>query len=200
MEQQLKQRLLGTVVLVAVAVIVLPLLLDGEGYRALQDIEIDAPKRPPFDYQQEGFTVPLKDPNTQDGLLEPPKPIDIKGLNDKDGKAVSPGQDEENQQLDDSNQEVSDKQPKSQPDIKTEPTTTWVIQIASFSIRANAAIARKKIAALNTKNITTEIEKEKVNGKDVYVVKAISDDYKSLSQFAESIKKDYPDAFIKERE
>ena len=186
MEQQLKQRLLGTVVLIASAVVVLPLLLDGEGYRVLQDIEIDAPKRPPFDYQQKGFTVPLKELNTRGDLLEPPKPIDVKGFNDNGGEAASLEQDEGSEKPD--------------PDAEAEPTTTWVIQIGSFSVEENASAARKKIATLDTKNISTEIEKEKVNGQDVFVVKAISDDYQSLSQFAESIKKDYPDAFIKERE
>ena len=187
MEQQLKQRLLGTVVLVAVAVIVLPLLLDGEGYRALQSIEIDAPQRPPFKYQQKDFIVPLKDLNNE--ILEPPMPIDVKEFN---GDANEPTPPEQN--------EPEAEPPPTQTTVPSEAVATWVVQVGSFSIEANAAEARKKLDAMNVENTTTEIEIEKVNGQDVYVVKVVSDDYAALGEITELIKEDYPDAFIKERE
>ena len=195
MEQQLKQRLSGTVVLVAVAVIVLPLLLNGEGYRALQRIEIDAPHRPLFNYRQKDFTVPLQELNEQADLLNPPQPMDIKEFDGNREEAVYSEEDNIGEQS------APMLEPSAKPPTAdSELTTTWVVQVGSFSIEANALEARKNLAAMNTENIAVAIETEKINGQDIYVVKVISDDYAALSKTAELIKKDYPDAFIKERE
>ena len=195
MEQQLKQRLSGTVVLVAVAVIVLPLLLNGEGYRALQRIEIDAPQRPLFNYRQKDFTIPLQELNEQTDLLNPPQPMDIKGFDDNKEEAVYSEEDNIG------GRSVPMLEPSAKPPTaNSELTTTWVVQVGSFSVEANALEVHKNLAAMNTENIAAEIETEKVNGQDIYVVKVISDDYAALSKVAELIKKDYPDAFIKERE
>ena len=185
MEQQLKQRLLGTVVLIAIAVIVLPLLLDGEGYRALQSIEIDAPQRPKYKYQQEGFTAPLKDLNNV--ILDPQPPIDVKQFNATEDKqsALEPS---------DSNSKTN------RAPLEAEATTIWVMQVGSFSVATNAEEVRQKLLALNVENTVVEIEMEEVNELDVYVVKVVSSDYQALSKVAGLIKKDYPDAFIKERE
>ena len=194
MEQHIKQRLLGTVVLVSIAVIVLPLLLDGEGYRAMQKIQIDAPQKPRFEYRQEGFTIPLNKPDEQKDLLEPPPPIDIKGLNDDMTEPPSP------EPIDASAQNPpASEMPLDEPS-DAELTTLWVMQVGSFSIEENALTARKKISAIEAMNTFTEIETETVNSLEVYVVKVISEDYETLSKIAELIKKDYPDAFIKERE
>ncbi|MBC6413450.1 MAG: hypothetical protein GDA45_00725 [Chromatiales bacterium] len=188
MEQQLKQRLLGTVVLVAVAVIVLPLLLDGEGYRAMQSIEIDAPQKPPIKYQQEGFMVPLKDFNST--VLEAPQPLDIKQFDATDGES-KPAQ---------PNATATEATTENVPPIENQATTTWVMQVGSFSIAKNADEVRKQLLGLNVKNTAIEVEPKKIQGLDVYIVKVISDDYRTLSEVAGLIKEDYPDAFIKERE
>ena len=185
MEQQLKQRLLGTFVLIAGAVIVLPLLLDGDGYRALQGIIIDAPQRPSFKYQQKDFTIPLQ--NSNDGILNPPQPMDIKAFDDT-------GEPKTEHEADNTTAENATP-PTSPPEL-----STWVVQVGSFSIEDNAIAARKKLLAMNVKNTVAEIESKKVNGLDVYVVKIVSDDYEILSGIMERIKTDYPDAFIKEEE
>ena len=212
MEQHIKQRLLGTVVLVSIAVIVLPLLLDGEGYRAMQKIEIDAPQKPKFEYHQEGFTTPLNEPNKQADLLDPPPPIDIKGFNDDLTEPPSPPIDIKGlnddlteqpsppKQIDASSQNHTSPEALSDEPMDAELTTLWVMQVGSFSVESNALAARKKINAMEAKNVFTEINTEMVNDREVYVVKVISDDYEALSKIAELIKKDYPDAFIKERE
>ena len=190
MEQKLKQRLLGTTVLVSIAIIVLPLILDGEGYRAMQLIEIDAPQRPKFKYNQNGFITPLNDLNKRNDLLNPPQPIDVKEFNGNASKAMPLEHEDEAKQ-------------GSTPDTpgsESELTTTWVMQVGSFSIEENALAVRKKLEAMDAKNTITEIESEKVNNQEVYVVKIVSDNYETLSEIAQLIKKDYPDAYIKERE
>ena len=195
MEQHIKQRLLGTVVLISIAVIVLPLLLDGEGYRAMQKIEIDAPQKPKFEYNQKGFTIPLNEPNKQADLLDPPPPIDIKGFNDDMTEEPPPPK-----QIDASSQNHTPPETLSDEPMDVELTTLWVMQMGSFSVEANALAARKKINAMEAENVFTEINTEMVDEREVYVVKVISDDYEALSKIAELIKEDYPDAFIKERE
>ena len=194
MEQHIKQRLVGTVVLVSVAVIVLPLLLDGEGYRAMQKIQIDAPQKPKFEYRQDGFTIPLNEPEKQADLLEPPPPIDVKGFNDDmtEPPPLEP--------IDASAQNPPASEMPSDEPVDAELTTLWVMQVGSFSIEENALAARKKINAMEVMNLFTEIETETVNSLEVHVVKVISEDYEALSKIAELIKEDYPDAFIKERE
>ena len=192
MERHIKQRLLGTVVLVSVAVIVLPLLLDGEGYRAMQSIEIDAPQKPKFKYHQEGFTMPLNEPDKQADLLEPPPPIDIKGFNDSMTASPEP--------IDASAQNRPSSEIPSDEPADDELTMLWVMQVGSFSVEENALMAREKITAIEAMNVFVNIETEMVDSRDIYVVKVVSDDYEALSKIAELIKKDYPDAFIKERE
>ena len=195
MEQHIKQRLLGTVVLVSIAIIVLPLLLDGEGYRAMQKIEIEAPQKPKFGYHQEGFTIPLNEPNKQTDLLDPPPQIDVKGFNDDMTDEPSP------KPIDASAQnQLSPEISSGEPAEDAALTTLWVMQVGSFSVEANALVARKKINAMEAKNTFTEIDMETIDGREVYVVKVISENYEALSKIAKLIKKDYPDAFIKERE
>ena len=240
MEQQLKQRLLGTIIMVAVAVIVLPLLLDGEGYRAMQRIEIEAPQRPEFGYRQDGFTIPIENLNNQNDLLNPPQPIDIKGFNgdaaetkpseearaneeggtsdtlDSEADETKPSEEaranEEGGTSDTPDSEADETKPSEEaradeeggtsdtPDSEAKLTTTWVIQVGSFSIEENALAVRNKLEAMEVKNTVAEIETEKVGGQEVHVVKIVSNDYEALSELTQLIKKDYPDAFIKERE
>ncbi len=192
MEQHIKQRLLGTVILVSVAVIVLPLLLDGEGYRAMQSIEINAPQKPKFEYHQKGFTIPLNEPDKQADLLEPPPPMDIKGFNDSMTAPPEP--------IDASAQNRPSSEMLSDEPADAELTTLWVMQVGSFSVEENAFVAREKINAIEANNMFVNIETEMIDSREIYVVKVVSDDYEALSEIAELIKKDYPDAFIKGRE
>ncbi len=52
MKQHLKQRLLGATVIVSLAVIFLPVVFDGDGYRQLSKVEIDVPERPRLSFEQ----------------------------------------------------------------------------------------------------------------------------------------------------
>ena len=52
MEQRLKQRLLGAVVIVSLAAIFLPLVFDGEGYQQLSRVDLEAPLSPRISFDQ----------------------------------------------------------------------------------------------------------------------------------------------------
>ena len=51
MDQALKQRLVGATILIALAVIFLPLLLDGEGADGQRTQPIEIPDRPEVEFQ-----------------------------------------------------------------------------------------------------------------------------------------------------
>lgn len=62
MKQHLKQRLLGATVIVSLAVIFLPAVFDGEGYRQLSRVEIDVPERPHISFEQNFPELPERTP------------------------------------------------------------------------------------------------------------------------------------------
>lgn len=78
MEQRFKQRLMGAVVLVALAVIFLPMLLSGPVERTRVDIELDMPPEPPVDAAP---TLPTADQFTDErpeaALANQPPPTNI---------------------------------------------------------------------------------------------------------------------------
>lgn len=62
MDNTLKQRLVGAVVLVALGVIFIPALLDGSGYRARQARTIEIPEKPVFPAVSEVTVKPIATP------------------------------------------------------------------------------------------------------------------------------------------
>ena len=52
MEQPMKERLAGAVILVALAVIVLPALFDGEGHREFSRVKVEMPEKPAIVFGQ----------------------------------------------------------------------------------------------------------------------------------------------------
>ena len=72
MDDRLKQRLVGAAVLVALAVIFLPMLLDGEPQPVERTVRLGLPERPAF--EGEGETIPLLDEPTQPEAHESGQP------------------------------------------------------------------------------------------------------------------------------
>lgn len=62
MKQHLKQRLLGATVLVSLAVIFLPIIFDGGGYRQLSKVEVDVPEQPHISFEQNFPELPERTP------------------------------------------------------------------------------------------------------------------------------------------
>jgi len=264
-EKHLKQRLLGTVILVSVAVIVLPLVLDGSGYKALQERQINAPPAPAIQYHKDGFTDPLRE-----GLLQAPTPIEIKEhdakgdaantlveqsdryqqppergadkstdtaagtatdaaaeraaktASEESAKGASPPDTATDTATDAATDAPPDateddsaanmsadtslaSPPKDtskelpQDDGAAKAATVWVLQVGSFSVEANAVATHKNLQAMDMQQAVVELNSEQIKGQKVYVVKISSSEYEALSKIANRIKKDYPDAFIKER-
>lgn len=86
MDKTLQQRLVGAVVLVALGVILLPALLDGDGYSSRHDRDIQIPAKPRFTILAEEKLKPVVVETPMDARREtleqaqvrtagPPKPI-----------------------------------------------------------------------------------------------------------------------------
>ncbi len=72
MDDRLKQRLVGAAVLVALAVIFLPMLLDGEPRPVERTVRLGLPERPAF--EGEGETIPLLEEPEKTGERTPAEP------------------------------------------------------------------------------------------------------------------------------
>lgn len=65
MEPVQQQRLIGAIVLVALAVIIIPALLDGSGYKSRHEKEITIPPKPEFPVLVEKKVKPVESPVDQ---------------------------------------------------------------------------------------------------------------------------------------
>jgi len=97
MDQQLKQRLVGVAVIFLLAVIFVPMLLDGAGTRP-QPVEVDIPQQPSvetyevlepsvIELKREVATMPELQPRVVDELTEPPKSATEKAAADAASEA-----------------------------------------------------------------------------------------------------------------
>lgn len=139
MTPQHRQRLLGFVLLMSVAVIFLPLLLDGEGYRQRQmDTEIPpVPESPPW----AEFT-PEREPLASTAELAPPRPQPTPDPVLPEPVADAPARDET------PGDEIT-----AMPTLAADPPVldtqgvpvAWTLQLASFRDHDNASKLRAKL-------------------------------------------------------
>jgi len=121
----LKQRLLGASVLVALAVIFLPLLFDGAGQRAKRELDIQIPPPPPVPVSR--LHIPQPPLEVEESL---PEVVKI---------PAKPRQ----QQPSETPQVVK------APVVKVQPNKadlrSWVLQVGSYKKRENARNVRDKL-------------------------------------------------------
>lgn len=162
MNQQIKQRLVGAAVLVSLAVIFIPMLLDGGNHSSIPRFGSNVPSQPEFDF--EPLEIPLQ--------AVTPIPVDRPKVIHK---AVKPAAD--------SNKPVQSKPKASVKPAVTKPavavpappkpktstaTVTWVVQVGSFSDSSNALGLRDK---LRKNGFTAFVEKYRDKGKSSYRVR-----------------------------
>lgn len=160
MNEQIKQRLVGAVVLVSLAVIFIPMLLDGGNNSSMPRFGSNIPQQPDFDF--EPLEIPLQPvpviPEERSRIIE---------------KAEAPS----------SKTEQASEPPLAKPPVVTttkpaettasKPTVSgdkvsWVVQVGSFSQSANAIGLRDK---LRENGFTAFVEKYRDNGKSSYRVR-----------------------------
>lgn len=134
MNEQLKKRLVGAIVLVALAVIFLPMLLDGSKRSGIPMFGSNVPPRP--DYQTQTLDIPLEVPAAEEGeeqtrVIDSPPPAEP--APDKPAKPAASA--------------PPKPAPKPTPPVTTPPSGehAWAVQVGSFSRSDNALALRDKL-------------------------------------------------------
>ena len=165
METTLKQRLIGAAVIIALAVIFVPMILDGSGRQESVAINMEVPPEPTFTFDSE-----LPDPKKLDDLSPIEKSEDIKTEEiiaentDIDEKAIaksaqssseeaSPNEAENNTQVSSAAQVVE----ATENHIKTNPAlSAWAVQVAAFGEKGKALALQEKLLASNLSAFTEQ--------------------------------------------
>jgi DedD protein len=170
LNEHVKQRLVGAVVLVSLAVIFIPMLLDSGEQGGMPLFGSNIPKKP--DYQFQPLDIPLDPVKPIEGdkplLVEKaePAPPKVKPVVPKVKPAPEKAQ-----------QPAAAKPAKKPLVVKAEPvpenkptqdSIAWVVQVGSFSNSANAIKLRNKLRA---KGFTAFVEKLEGGEGDVYRVR-----------------------------
>lgn len=138
MQQRLKQRLVGAVVLVALAVIFVPMLLTGPVERAATDVPIEIPPRPLIAAPSEA-TAPESEAPGVAAPATPSRPIEI---------ASEPAPAESAPAEPPAQGSVAPVVAPNEPAGKsTAPSelASWAVQVGSFGSEANAIGLRDKL-------------------------------------------------------
>ena len=153
MDEKLKQRLVGAIVLFALAIIFVPMLLEdgnsGDGLRG--GVVPEPPGREAFT----SHILPEPDEPLVLPPLDSPPPSPVASV-----VVVEPGEAGTTTAL-----------PDEEPPADTSPRTglsSWVIQVGSFS---SQQAADQLIGKLRAKRFTAFLEQASVKGKDVYRVR-----------------------------
>jgi DedD protein len=155
----MKQRLVGAVVLVSLAVIFIPMLLDGDEQGGMPMFGSNIPERP--DYQFEPLDIPLEPvepvPEEMPQLVEKPEPPPASPAGEQSVTEKPPT----------AEVKAPAKAPAASPEAEQEPVG-WVVQVGSFSQSDNALRLRDK---LRGKGFTAFVEKLKTAEGTVYRVR-----------------------------
>ncbi len=172
METTLKQRLIGAVVIIALAVIFVPMILDGSGRDESVALNMEVPPEPTFTFESE-----LPDPKKLDELppieKSPEQSIKTKASEETASKTVEKQPKEENT--------ATEKQPEKQVatssqvvdatenHIETNPAlAAWAVQVAAFGEKDKAIALQDKLLASNLSAFTEQSGK---GNKMIYRVK-----------------------------
>lgn len=170
MNEKLKQRLVGAVVLVSLAVIFIPMLLDGGERTSMPMFGSNIPDKP--DYTFEPLDIPLQPVTTvaesRPQLIDKPEdPVPGKAAEPQEkpkvAEATPPAVPRTNKETVVSGAKPDASVPTAKPD-----QVAWVVQVGSFSQSTNALALRDKLRA---KGFTAFVEKLKTNGDTIYRVR-----------------------------
>jgi len=170
METTLKQRLIGAVVLIALAVIFVPMVLDGPDPQESTVVEMEVPIAPKFSFESE-----LPDPAPLDNL-----PAAETGSTEND-VAEGSGEQDAGQAAPVKELEIVAAKPQQQKPvlevveatanhIEPDPSlSAWAVQVAAFAEKDKALALQEKLIAKKYSVFTERFENE---GKVLYRVKA----------------------------
>ncbi|MEJ1489292.1 MAG: SPOR domain-containing protein [Candidatus Sedimenticola sp. (ex Thyasira tokunagai)] len=164
MNEGLKKRLVGATVLVSLAVIFVPMLLEKEPVLSGGITESNIPPRPNTDFTSR--VLPLENEN----LAKPSVPEVSTGVttsSDTPPRSVAT----QTQVTPKTTKSLAQAAAKPQPATQVEPRvglSAWVVQVGSFSKRENAARVEKQ---LKRDKFPAFIEQVGIDGKNLFRVK-----------------------------
>lgn len=178
METTLKQRLIGAAVIIALAVIFVPMILDGSGRQESVALNMEVPPEPTFTFESDL-------PDTR--KLEELPPIERSEVNESNDSDVAIKSEITNESMPETSEVKQSKVPESKPTvsttaakepavleatenhIKTNPAlSAWAIQVAAFGEKGKALALQEKLLASNLSAFT---EQSGGGNKIVYRVK-----------------------------
>ncbi len=179
MDQQLKQRLVGVAVIFSLAIIFLPMLLDGSG-RQQDKLEISIPPPPQIDSEVkvaekvielklEADKLPKIEPFIVDEVSDPPGPETKAAMAEAEPPAKSDPPAEPKAKPQTQKKATADAASKKQPAKKQVGGESWVIQVGSFSDKNKAYAQRDKLRKSDLAAVF--IEKFQHDGKLSYRVR-----------------------------
>ncbi|MGI9227887.1 MAG: SPOR domain-containing protein [Gammaproteobacteria bacterium] len=164
METTLKQRLIGAAVIIALAVIFVPMILDGSGQQESVAINMEAPPKPKFTFESD-----LPDPKKLDELPPIEKKADTTQSSEKESVATeaTPTPKKEASVTEEGTQSVVVEATANH--IKPNPAlSAWAVQVAAFGEKDKALALQEKLLAGNYQAFT---EKSANGNKVLYRVK-----------------------------
>ncbi len=171
METTLKQRLIGAAVIIALAVIFVPMILDGSGREQSVALNMEVPPEPTFTFESD-----LPDPKQLDELPaiehteEPSTDEAVTATED----TTASNQAEETPPVVEKQASAQNKTPAktveaTETHIKTNPAlSAWAVQVAAFGEKDKALALQEKLLASNFSAFTEQSGKA---GKTIYRVK-----------------------------
>lgn len=175
MQQRLKQRLIGAVVLVALAVIFLPMILSGPVERTRVDMPLDVPEQPePIEAPALPDVERLEEPDPGAELAELPRPeaedapvLELSPEDAEGGESAAAAADGE---TDRAVPDTGDAPPADAAAEDTAPAEEggFAVQVGGFGSRDNAVRLRERLRADDFESWVDEAE---VDGRTVYRVR-----------------------------
>jgi len=177
METTLKQRLIGAAVIIALAVIFVPMILDGSGRQESVALNMEVPPEPTFTFESD-----LPDAKKLDELepiKKPNKPVEKEITKIEPILDSTPEPKDENTPVETKEAvTVKIEEPvvaeekvavATENHIKTNPAlSAWAVQVAAFGQKDKALALQEKLSASNISAFTEQSGK---GGKVIYRVK-----------------------------
>jgi len=157
MDQNIKQRLVGIGVIFALAVIFLPMVLDGSGVRKA-GLEVVIPAQPLIESNPE-FDQTIIELHARVEALPDLQPQFIDEKSSSDANLIERKQNPSPKPTQESKNPVVKKEPVASKPVAPAGGDTWVLQVGSFKDRSKALLQRDKLRKSNIAAVFVELFK-----------------------------------------
>jgi DedD protein len=175
-DDRLKRRLVGAVVLIALGVIFIPMILDGSGRSGRMTVDVEIPPAPVYEVPDR--LPPLPSAGSTPPSQEPPVRSEEASL-----KAVpsAPAPEKPEPTV---SRSVEPEEPATAPKSEGAAPSAWVVQVGSFEDQAKALALRDKLRKSGFPSFVEPYRSE--GGKTLYRVRVGPELKRELAEQAQS--------------